>query len=70
MDRITLLNDLATRIASIHVVHPLRVAVDGVDASGKTVLADELVAHIEARGRPVVRASIDGFHNPAAVRRR
>ena len=68
MKRAKLLEDLARRIAQIQMPHPLRVAIDGVDASGKTTLADELTAFIEAEGRPVIRASIDGFHNPANVR--
>lgn len=39
-------------------------AIDGVDASGKTTLADAL-----ARDCPrVLRASIDGFHRPRALR--
>jgi len=46
------------------------VAIDGVSVVGKTVLADELVAPLERRGRPVIRASIDGFHNPRTVRHR
>jgi uridine kinase len=50
--------------------HPVRVAIDGVDASGKTILADELIPVIEARGRPVIRASVDSFHNPQEVRYR
>lgn len=41
--------------------HPLRVAVDGAPASGKTTLADELAAVLRARGRDVIRASIDDF---------
>jgi uridine kinase len=48
----------------------LRVAVDGPDAAGKTTLADELADMIVRRGRPVVRAGIDGFHQPRTVRRR
>ena len=48
--------------------HPVRVAVDGVDASGKTTLADRLVPLIEKHNRPVIRASIDGFHNPQRIR--
>ena len=48
--------------------HPVRVAIDGVDASGKTTLADRLVPLIEKQNRPVIRASIDGFHNPQKVR--
>jgi uridine kinase len=44
------------------------VAVDGVDGSGKSTLADELVEPLRRTGRKVIRASIDGFHNPRAVR--
>jgi uridine kinase len=44
--------------------------VDGVDAAGKTTLADELAALLMQRGRPVIRASIDGFHRPRAERYR
>jgi len=54
----------------IHRPHPLRVAIDGVDAAGKTTLANEITVIIERLGRPVIRASIDGFHNPQEIRRR
>jgi uridine kinase len=43
------------------------VGVDGVDGAGKTVFADELA---EAVDRPVVRISVDDFHNVRAIRRR
>lgn len=46
----------------------MRVGINGIDAAGKTTLADELEPLIKARGRPVIRATIDGFHNPRAVR--
>ena len=46
------------------------VAVDGVDGAGKTVFADQLAAAIGATGRPVVRAGVDDFHQPRAVRYR
>jgi uridine kinase len=62
--------ELAARIADVRRPHPVRVAIDGVDAAGKTVLAEELAPAIERLGRPVIRASIDGFHNPQATRRR
>jgi uridine kinase len=68
MTRALLLESLADAIDSIERPHPVRVAIDGVDAAGKTVLADELVAPLEQRGRSVIRASIDGFHNPRHVR--
>lgn len=70
MERPELIRSLAAAIAALHRPHPVRVAVDGVDAAGKTTLADELAPAIEALGRVVIRASVDGFHNPAAVRRR
>ena len=68
MDRATLLAELADRILRVRAPHPTRVAVDGVDAAGKTTLADELRAAIEAAGRPSIRASVDDFHRPAAAR--
>jgi uridine kinase len=68
--RLALLGRLADLIAACHPAHPLRVAVDGVDAAGKTTLADELVAPLTERGRTVVRASVDGFHRPRADRYR
>jgi uridine kinase len=46
----------------------LTVALDGIDAAGKTTLADSLRDELERRGQRVIRASIDGFHNPRAVR--
>lgn len=48
----------------------LRVAIDGVDGVGKTTFADALGAAVAALGRPVVRASADGFLNRRAIRYR
>lgn len=63
--------ELVERIAAdIDALHPHRtvlVGVDGVDGAGKTVFADELG---EAIRRPVIRAGVDSFHNPRAVRYR
>jgi uridine kinase len=49
---------------------PLRIAVDGVDGSGKTIFADEVAAAIRVLDRPVVRISLDDFHNVRSVRYR
>jgi uridine kinase len=68
MKRSELLQDLATRIVQVKRPHPIRVGIDGVDAAGKTMLAQELEPLIQAHGRPVIRASVDGFHNPARIR--
>jgi uridine kinase len=68
MERSQLINHLAGLIIQIQQPHPVRVAIDGADAAGKTMLAQELVAPFRAYGRPVIRASVDGFHNPVRVR--
>lgn len=59
---------LADRVAGRLGPGILRVGIDGVDGAGKTTLADRLAEVLEARGTRVIRASIDGFHNPRAVR--
>lgn len=68
MTREDVLSQLADTIVSLQHSHPLRVAIDGIDASGKTTLADQLAPLIEQRGRPVIRASIDDFHRPRSQR--
>lgn len=65
-----LLYELAQRIVATSPDRTVRVAIDGVDGSGKTTFADELGSFIAAEGRSVIRASVDGFHNPKAVRYR
>jgi uridine kinase len=63
--------DLLSGIAhDIRLHSARRVAVDGVDGAGKTHFADELAEVLSGRGRPVVRASVDGFHHPREVRHR
>jgi len=66
--RASCLDELAAAIVAAQLDHPTRVAIDGVDGSGKTTLADELVDPIRRAGRDVIRGSVDGFHNPRAVR--
>jgi uridine kinase len=65
-----LLEAIADRIVALPATGVAKVAIDGVDGAGKTTFADELAAVLQARGRNVIRASIDGFHNPRAVRYR
>ncbi len=66
--------DLAARIADVMLgvrrPHPVRVAIDGPDAAGKTTLADELVAPLRLAGRPVIRVSADDFHQQRSIRYR
>jgi uridine kinase len=67
--RADLLDALTATIVGSSRPHPLRVAIDGPDAAGKTTLADELAGRVGAH-RPVVRAGVDGFHRPRAERLR
>jgi uridine kinase len=65
-----LLIRLAEVVGSVNIAHPIRVAVDGAPAVGKTTLADELAVVLRARGREVIRASIEEFLLPRAQRYR
>jgi uridine kinase len=70
MKRSQLVDYLVSRIIQIEQPRPTRVAIDGPDAAGKTTLAQELIAPLQAHGRPIILASIDGFHNPTRIRYR
>jgi uridine kinase len=69
MKQEALITEISKIITQILAQHPLRVAVDGVDASGKTVFADALSEALTFTQRQVIRASVDGFHHPKAIRR-
>jgi uridine kinase len=51
MTREDLVSDVVHRISRVRRPHLVRVAIDGVDAAGKTTLANELVAPLERVGR-------------------
>ena len=67
-ERLRCMETLARLILRLDRPHPVRVAIDGPDAAGKTILADDLAPVLERSGRPVIRASVDGFHRPRAER--
>jgi uridine kinase len=65
MDRQELLRFLVHAILSRRTDgKPLKVAIDGRCAAGKSVLADELGALISSEGFQVMRLSIDEYHHP------
>ena len=68
MKRSELLNMIAERVIREHGEQPYIVAIDGVDAAGKSTLAGELAEELRDRGLLVSEASIDGYHNTRAVR--
>ncbi|MBN2016580.1 MAG: hypothetical protein JW794_00355 [Candidatus Cloacimonetes bacterium] len=56
---------------SAKVISPYKIAIDGIDASGKTIFADDLANYLKSKtSRQIIRASIDGFHNPEEIRLR
>lgn len=61
---------IADHLAAQHPGHPVRAAVDGITAAGKSTLAAELAAALRDRGREVIHLSMDGFHHPRAHRHR
>ncbi|MGE7112161.1 hypothetical protein [Lysinibacillus sp. NPDC047702] len=70
MRRSEIINELANRILKLNLNHPIRVAVSGITASGKTTLANELALELRSNNKEVIRTSIDNFHNPRALRYR
>jgi uridine kinase len=70
MLRKELISDIANRITSLKLLHPIRVGVSGITAAGKTTLANELKDELRERKMEVVRASIDHFHHPKVIRYR
>jgi uridine kinase len=68
ISRSDLVDRLVDAIQTRETTHPLRVAIDGPPAAGKTMLADELADALRAQGRDVIRASIESFMFPRAPR--
>lgn len=69
MQRAELVGGLVALILSMRPGRVLRVAVDGPDAAGKSTLVAELGQRLSVT-RNTIQASVDGFHQPRAVRRR
>ncbi len=69
-DRRGVLETVAGAVSRPPMSRVTRVAIDGVDGAGKTHFADELGEVLRASGRSVIRASVDGFHNPRSIRYR
>ncbi|PEC85423.1 uridine kinase [Bacillus cereus] len=68
MNRKQRMKEIVDHIIKLNLIHPTRVGVSGITASGKTTFANELAEEIKQRGLPVTRASIDNFHNPKVIR--
>ena len=66
--RTDVVNEIASWLAATQLGHPVRVAVDGITAAGKTTFAGELAAAII--GRQGVHLSTDDYHHQRERRRR
>ncbi|MFG1628386.1 uridine kinase [Kribbella sp. NPDC049227] len=63
------LTELAEIVLAVERPHPVRVAIDGCSAAGKTTLADELADVVQARtDREIVRVGIDYFKRAPELR--
>jgi uridine kinase len=69
-DRKRVLRYVADAILELPTVFVSRVGIDGVDGAGKTIFGDELSRLLAMSGRPIIRASVDSFHNPKNERYR
>jgi uridine kinase len=67
-ERHRLLSRIALDISGLPSDRVTQVGIDGVDAAGKTTFANEVAKELELLGRTVIRASVDGFHNPKLIR--
>ncbi|HWD80507.1 MAG TPA: uridine kinase [Kribbella sp.] len=67
--RARVIGELAEAVVSVDRRHPVRVAVDGPSAAGKTTLADELADVLRRRTeREVIRAGFDYFKRAPELR--
>jgi uridine kinase len=63
------LAELGDALAAVHAPDRLtRIGIDGVDAAGKTILAEEIAQLLTKRERPCVRVSVDYFERPPGER--
>ena len=64
------LGRVADQVCAAWLGHPVRVAIDGITATGKSTFAAELADAARRRGRPAIHLSCDGFHHPRERRYR
>jgi uridine kinase len=70
LERQKILEKVANTILGLPIVHVVRVGIDGVDGAGKTIFGNELARLLKRSSRPIIRASVDSFHNPKSERYR
>ena len=63
-----LIAEVASVLAAFCDPHPFRIGVDGRTGVGKTTFADDLADALAMWNRHIMRAELDGFHNPRDIR--
>ncbi|KAK5659292.1 hypothetical protein OQA88_1385 [Cercophora sp. LCS_1] len=66
-ERSAVLAELASTLSILRPGQRLLVGIDGVDGAGKSTFADELALRVQD-SRPIMRISLDDFHNPRDIR--
>jgi len=66
LNRNAIIKEIASKISGYKENEVIFVAIDGVDASGKTMFADEISKC--PTSRPMIRLSVDHFHHPREKR--
>ncbi len=64
MTEIKLLEGVAAEVSRIGVFKnkPIRVAINGIEGTGKTEFAKKLIIYLNEKGKNAIHVSIDGFH--------
>ncbi len=70
MTQLELFEFLRQKIKHIQVqkAKPVLVAVNGIEGTGKTTLTEKLCDYLQSQYVNAIHVTIDGFHNPKAVR--
>jgi uridine kinase len=56
------------RVATINKSGPIRIAINGIEGTGKTIFADRLTQYCNRKNFHAIHVSIDGFHYNKAHR--
>jgi uridine kinase len=54
---------ISRRISALRKAKPKRIAINGIEGTGKTTFAERLAAYMYIRGHTAIHVSIDGFHH-------
>lgn len=68
MNKHHIFDSLCTHIAQRQQQKPLRVAINGIQGTGKTTFARKFAEYLQSQGVNAIYLTIDGYHHPSAIR--